>query len=217
MKKSLFLLLILTLSFALVACTQNSAPAVTPEPAPTATATATPAPESEDESEPETTATPAPTASTSDTSSDVPSSSQGLPAIEGSEAFVALLTGNAIDTKYSDGITTAASTQESIESTNLATREWETQLNYTYTNLINTLSEDDKTQLELEQDAWRNELPIYLEQFQEETEELGSSGSLEYAYRVMLLYRERALALFTLEFENSGEIEIVDNSGEAVG
>ncbi len=217
LKKLIYILLACTLLMGTAACNSSLGEA-----------SATPAPESEESADP----TPEPTPeeesgeeSESEEEVEVPviegeeelSYSEELPMPTGDDEFVKAFNENPIDAQYIAENEEDLSTQSQMEVIGMATAHWETQMNYTYTKVLGLLDEEDTEQFEIEQQAWIGEVPIYLDQFQEDTQDLGTAGAMEYSYRTMILYRERAIELLSVEYEKSGEIELVSITGDAAG
>lgn len=140
-----------------------------------------------------------------------------LPAVEGSDEFKAAFKDNAIDKEYLENIAKVTTNAEMLEVTNKAAMAWESQVNFTYDQLAATLEGEALEAVELEQTAWNNDLQISIEEIKEAAKDTGSSGNLDAAYKIMLVYRVRAAALLQLMFDSSGEVTMVDTSGEAVG
>lgn len=141
-----------------------------------------------------------------------------LPVIEGDSAFVAAFTSNQIDFDYMDAMNKAGSVADMVKAANDAASAWETQINFSFTQLIDSLGEEDKEKEELEQSAWSNELSIAIDEIKAGvTDDAGSSGSLDVAYKVMLLYRNRAVAIFEKLYEITGTVELHQAEGEAMG
>ncbi len=217
LKKMIYILLTCTLLGSMVSCNASLEQSVSQEPSQS---------QSEENSEP--VATPEPSSddtSSGEVESEIPviegdeslTHTQALPMPTGEDAFVTAFNENPIDAQYLSENNTGLSTQDQMIIIGQATAHWETQMNYTYTKVLGLLNETDSAQFEIEQQAWIGEVPIYLDQFQQDTSDLGSSGSVEYSYRTMILYRERAIELLSVEYEKNGNIELVSITGEAAG
>lgn len=140
-----------------------------------------------------------------------------LPAVTGEEAFVGAFTKNDIDKAYLEEIEKAESIADMITVTNKATTAWETQLNYGFSQLSDTLTGEELDQVTLEQSAWSNELTLAIDEIKAGAEGAGSTGTLDVAYKVMLLYRSRAIVVFDHLYQTTGEVNFSESTGEAVG
>lgn len=143
-----------------------------------------------------------------------------LPEIEGPERFVELFLKNPIDEYYLNEMETAASVSMMLNVTNNSMKYWEAEVNSVYSELMIELGEDSEAfkKIKVEQNAFSNDLVVATNEIREEAEKnvTGSMVNIEISYRLMLLYRGRAVELLCSLYNITGEVNVT-LLGDAAG
>lgn len=136
-----------------------------------------------------------------------------LPEIEGSDAFVSLFLKNPIDEYYLTEMENAASVAAMLSVTNETMKYWEAEVNAVYSELMGLMGEDSAEwkAVASAQKAFVNDFAIASDEIREEAQNGVSDGSMvniEISYRLMLLYRGRAVELLCSAYNITGEVNV---------
>ena len=97
---------------------------------------------------------------------------------------------------------------------------WEAEVNSVYSELMIELGEDSEAfkKIKVEQNAFSNDLVVATNEIREEAEKnvTGSMVNIEISYRLMLLYRGRAVELLCSLYNITGEVNVT-LLGDAAG
>ena len=135
-----------------------------------------------------------------------------LPEIEGPDAFLEKFVLNPIDKYYIENMEMASSLSAMLDITNNTMMYWETEVNSVYSELMMLLGEDSEEfqKIKAEQKAFNNDLKISAEEIKRSAEEslTGSMINIEISYRIMLLYRGRAVELLCSAYNITNEVNV---------
>ena len=135
-----------------------------------------------------------------------------LPEIEGPDKFVSLFLKNPIDAYYLEEMEMASSVSMMLSVTNNAMKYWEAQVNATYSQLMVIFGENSEEfkDIKAEQTAFINDLALATGEIRENAEKelSGSMVNIEISYRLMLLYRGRAVELLCEAYNLTSEVNI---------
>ncbi len=141
----------------------------------------------------------------------------GLPAIEAPAAFRNIYMGNYIDEQYVIDLDNAENLTEMIIICEDTAFSWRIAIDNIYSKLIEIMDEVQRNDLEVAHNAWNNDVPIMINEIEDEVKELGSVGGFEAAQKIMYIYRNRAIELALMYYELEGEVILPPDIGEAVG
>lgn len=207
MKKISLILIIISMAFALTACTQISNTEQS-ETSSEATAAPEPTPEVSEESE---------DSSSDEEDNNYSHSESSLPDVDGSVQFVSIFSNNVIDATYIETLNTVSTVTEMVNTASTATASWEREISYAYNVLMGLLDDEAKDDAELEQAAWYNDLPIITSEIQSLYSDDASMNKFYIAYETMLVYRDRAAVLYYDIYEITGTIELAPDESIVVG
>ena len=135
-----------------------------------------------------------------------------LPEIEGPDGFLEKFALNPIDKYYIENMEMASSLSNMLDITNNTMMYWETEVNSVYSELMVLLGEDSKEfqKIKAEQKAFNNDLKVAADEIKKNAEEsmTGSMINIEISYRIMLLYRGRAVELLCSAYNVTDEVNI---------
>ncbi|MBE6730841.1 MAG: hypothetical protein E7564_04025 [Ruminococcaceae bacterium] len=135
-----------------------------------------------------------------------------LPEIEGPDGFLEQFVLNPIDAYYIENMEMASSLSGMLDITNNTMMYWETEVNSVYSELMMLLGEDSEefSKIKAEQKAFNNDLKISADEIKENAEAsmTGSMINIEISYRIMLLYRGRAVELLCSAYNVTGEVNV---------
>ena len=135
-----------------------------------------------------------------------------LPEIEGPDKFVSLFLKNPIDAYYLEEMEMAPSVSVMLSVTNNTMKYWEAQVNATYSQLMVIFGENSPEfkSIKAEQTAFINDLTLATAEIKEKAEKelSGSMVNIEISYRLMLLYRGRAVELLCEAYNLTSEVNV---------
>lgn len=146
-------------------------------------------------------ATPEPESSRFVPAEDLISTPSGLE--EGS--FEYLFSQNPIDKKYDQDYSLASSFSMMRQACNQAARSWRNMIDTAYQAALEVTPEEEKSALQKEQTEWETTAEDRITALREEAGD-SNEGVLSSSQQVVLLYRERAMALCRIVFEANGEL-----------
>ena len=144
-----------------------------------------------------------PESSESAPSSDGPVSSESPST--GAEDFEAAFSQNPIDQKFDDDYSVASSFTMMRKACDTAAKSWKNMIDTSYREALETVSGEERTKLQEEQDQWADELDGKIEQLRADAGD-SDEGVLESSRQIVQLYRERAMALCKAVYEATGEL-----------
>ncbi len=145
--------------------------------------------------------TPAPESSRFVPSDDLISTPSGME--EGS--FEDLFSQNPIDKKYDQDYSLASSFSMMRQACNQAARSWRDLIDTVYPLALENTPEEEKPALQKEQTEWETTVEDKIAAVREEAGDT-NEGVLSSSQQVVLLYRERAMALCKIVFKATGEL-----------
>ncbi len=162
-------------------------------------------------------ATPEPESSRFTPAEDLISTPSGME--EGS--FEDLFSQNPIDKQYDKDYSLASSFSMMRQACNEAARRWRDLIDTVYPEALEHTSEEEKSALQKEQVEWETGVDDRIAAIREEAGD-SNDGVLSSSQQVVLIYRERAMALCRIVFEATGELPDFSDpnaasSGAAVG
>ena len=145
--------------------------------------------------------TPAPESSRFTPAEDLISTPSGVE--EGS--FEDLFSQNPIDKKYDQDYSLASSFSMMRQACNQAARSWRDLIDTVYPLALEQTPEEEKSALQAEQTEWETTVEDRITAIREEAGDTNESV-LSSSQQVVLLYRERAMALCKIIFEATGQL-----------
>lgn len=166
---------------------------------------------------------PAPSSSAPESSA--PESSEFVPSEDlipseapssGAEDFQTAFSQNPIDKQYDDDYAVASSFSMMREACDTAAKSWKNMIDTAFRAALDTLTGDDRTALQDEQNQWADELDQKVEQLRADAGDT-NDGILESSRQIVLLYRERAMELCKVVYDATGELPAFETSPEDDG
>lgn len=145
--------------------------------------------------------TPAPESSRFTPAEDLISTPSGVE--EGS--FEDLFSQNPIDKKYDQDYSLASSFSMMRQACNQAARSWRNLIDVVYPLALEQTPEAEQSALKAEQTEWETTVEDRIATIREEAGD-SNEGVLSSSQQVVLLYRERAMALCKIVFDATGEL-----------
>ncbi len=121
------------------------------------------------------------------------------------DPFLLAFSQNPIDKQYDKDYSLATSFSMMRQTCDEAARRWKNMADIAYQAALQAAPEEDRAALEQEQDEWLNELDGRIESIRSEAGD-SNEGILSSAKQVVLLYRERAMALCRVKYEADGSL-----------
>lgn len=150
------------------------------------------------------------TASPTPTPTPTPSPSPSpTPAVEDPAGFEEAFGENPIDAQLEQDRNTAASMAAMQQAYNDAARRWQTVIDTAYLDAQASLSGEELSQLEQEQQDWEANLDANVQAIREE-----NSDALTAAEEVVNFYRDRAMALCQAVYRATGELPAFPEIGD---
>lgn len=123
---------------------------------------------------------------------------------------------NPIDKKYDEDYSYATSFSMMRQACDEAAKRWETMVETAYNAAMEATPEEERYLVRQEQEQWRLELDDRIDTIRAEAGE-DNEGILTAAKQIVLLYRDRAMALCRIKYDADGELPEFPSGGEAVG
>ena len=154
------------------------------------------------------------------TDDDSSAGTEYLPSIEtGSENFQKAFAGNAIDSQFELEYSRSTSATLMVQACNDAAQRWKNMIDVAYQSVLDLSDDGQRESVKETQDQWAAVLDQKLQEIRDDAGD-GADAPLEIARGAMLLYRERAAELCSIQYANDGTLpsfEVVSGDEEVKG
>jgi len=123
---------------------------------------------------------------------------------------------NPIDKQYDEAYSHATSFSMMRQACDEAAKQWKAMVDVAYNAAMGAIPEEDQSALRQEQEQWSAGLNSRIETVRAEAGD-DNEGILTASKQIVLIYRDRAMALCRVKYEADGELPEFPGEEEAVG